>query len=98
MKRLKRFFNNFLIKHVAAWPEQLNPDIYQRPAANVNTVRSSVSRFFKYNEEELTYRIKYASEYDHAIDALRADGWLVLLEVELGGQLCYRVDCIMSQA
>lgn len=96
MKRLKRFFNNFFIKHVAAWPEQLSPDIYQRPAADVNAVRSSVSRFFKYNEEGLTYRIKYAPEYDHAIDELRDDGWQVFLEVESSGQLCYKTYCVMS--
>lgn len=92
MKRVTKFFRSFYARHIAAWPEQGYPyTSLIPPATDLTVLRRSVSRYFKYNEDGLAYRVKYAPDYEQAIDGLRKDGWFILLESDESGFLYYAI-------
>lgn len=96
MKRIFRSIRTFFHTHIAMWEEQFNPHSLQQPAADVNALRSSVGRFYKYNGAGLVYLFLYEPCYDSAIEELRSEEWQVQLQAGADGELYYAVKAIIN--
>jgi hypothetical protein len=94
MKQIVRSIKSFFHTHIAMWEEQFNS--IQKPAADVNALRSSVGRFYKYNRMGLVYLFLYEPCYDSAIEGLRSEGWLVQLQTGADGELYCAVESMIN--
>jgi hypothetical protein len=95
LKRLHKWYKAFIRRHIACWPEEYyNPYTppSESPAADVNVLRSSVGRYFKYNQADRFYIIPYEPMYEQAIDGIREDGWQVALHADASGELFYSIS------
>lgn len=90
-KRLQKWYEEFVRRHIACWPEAIYPHVPQKPAADASVISASVSRFFKYNQPGDVYILLYEPLYDNAITCLRKEGWEVTLYVGSSGDLFYTV-------
>lgn len=96
MKHIIRSIKSFFHTHIAMWEEQFNPYAIQKPAADVNALRSSVGRFYKYNKPGLIYFFLYEPCYGSAIEELRSEGWQVQLQAGEDGELYCSVKTIIN--
>lgn len=94
MKQIVRSIKSFFHTHIAMWEEQFNA--IQKPAADVNALRSSVGRFYKYNGPGLVYLFLYDPCYDSAIEGLRTEGWRVQLQTGADGELYCTVEAMIN--
>jgi len=94
-KRLQQWYKIFIRRHVACWPEEyVKPSSRpsNTPVADVSVLRSSVHRYFKYNQSDLLYVLPYEPVYEQAIETMRIDGWQVQLQCGAGGELFYTIS------
>lgn len=91
MHKWGRFFQRFIIAHIAAFEEQQYGKGPYRPAAHATVIRSSIQRYFKYAGPDMIYVLVYDPLYEEAIDELRSEGWIIRLEIDGGGELYYGV-------
>lgn len=101
MKKLITWYKQFISRHVACWAEEYFSPYSRRsdpPVADINVLRSSVRRYFKYNQSDLLYMLPYEPMYETAMDGIRQDGWQVALQVSKGGELFYAISAKQTTA
>lgn len=99
MKKLITWYKQFIRRYIACWPTTYFRPCSRpsdSPVADVNVLRSSVHRYFKYNQPDMFYIIPYEPMYEAAIDGIRQDGWQVVLQVGKGGELFYSISAKRS--
>ncbi|MET6998683.1 hypothetical protein [Chitinophaga defluvii] len=96
MKKLMAWYQKFIRKHIICWPEEyFNPCCRPsdpEPVADANVLRSSVHRYFKYNQAGDSYVIPFEPLYMQTMEDMRNDGWQVELQCGAGGELFYTIS------
>lgn len=95
MKQLIAWYTQSVWKRMVLWLEEyLRPGTqsFSSTKGDANVLRSSVHRFFKYNQQELLYIVPCDPVYELAIENIRNDGWNVELHAGTGGELFYTIS------
>lgn len=91
LKQLYQLWKSFVRRHIVCWPEEFNPHAPQQPRADIFSIRTSVSRFYRLNPKGVDYRISFNPEYDRAIRFLQEDGWPVEISIDHKGEAFYLI-------
>lgn len=92
MKKWRQMFQWLFIRHIAAFEEELQPELRHQPPAHPEVVRLSLQRHFRTAQPGQHYMLEYDPRYETIVEELRQEGWQINLQVEGDGELAYCIS------
>ncbi|PZR22358.1 MAG: hypothetical protein DI535_26435 [Citrobacter freundii] len=92
MKKWRRVLQWLFIRHVAAFEEELYPELVHQPVADAEAIRLSVRRHFRVARPDQPYLLAYDADYDTIVEEFYQEGWVIQLKVEEDGGMAYYIS------
>ncbi|WP_460687240.1 hypothetical protein [Niabella aquatica] len=91
MKQLISFFKMLRCGQLFRERSDKEPDILHIPREAERAFRTSLYRYFRYNEPGLEYVIEYDPVFNPVMDCLCSEGWQVQLICNAYGELFFTI-------
>ena len=92
MKRWRRFFQSFILRHIVGPEPVAVPEAPVKPPASADMIRFSVWHHLRGAKKQQPFLLDYAATDAKVINELRLDGYSIQLHAGPDGTLAYMIS------